>query len=223
MTDRVVVVGVGGIGTHLLTPLCRYLSYCGKEVSLALVDGDAFEPKNADRQSFAIFGNKAEVTSETLKQNFPSLLIEAKPLFVSDENVFLLIREGDTVLLCVDNHATRNLVSRHCASLENVRLISGGNEYTDGNVQVYIRQDGKDVTPPLTHLHPEIADPADKNPAEMSCEELSKNGAPQLIITNVLAAVLMLAAFWRIGKDPAITYTEQYFDLMTGMVRAVQR
>jgi len=32
----------------------------------------------------------------------------------------------DLVLLAVDNHATRKLVSDHCARLDNVCLISGG-------------------------------------------------------------------------------------------------
>ena len=70
-----------------------------------------------------------------------------------------LIGEGEVVFLMVDNHASRHLVSRHASTLADLSLISGGNDYEDGNVQVYIRQGGLDLTPSLARYHPEIAAP----------------------------------------------------------------
>jgi hypothetical protein len=122
----------------------------------------------------------------------------------------------------VDNHASRLLVSRHAATLRDLTLISGGNDYEDGNVQVYVRQNGADLTPSLTRYHPEIARPADRNPAELSCEELMAAGAPQLLFANLTVAALMLNAFyaWRQG---ALDYSEVYLDIVRNISRPVTR
>jgi len=223
--NQVKVIGIGGIGSHLVFPLCRYLDALSEKAYVTLIDGDQFEPKNSDRQEFFDFGNKAEVTAERFKTSFPELPIEAKPWYVTEENLFLCIKTRDVVFLCVDNHATRKLVSDYCKTLSNVLIISGGNEHTDGNVQIYLRKSGKDVTPSLTHLHPEIASPKDRNPAEMSCEELANNSAPQLIFTNFMVAACMLAAFWMVNSrgKKEVRYSEQYFDLETGCARSTMR
>jgi molybdopterin/thiamine biosynthesis adenylyltransferase len=221
---RIKIIGIGGIGTHLVSPLCRYLDSCEKGANITLLDGDQFELKNVNRQDFELFGNKAESIARKLLVQFQSLSIEAKPVFLTDENIFVFIKEGDIIFLCVDNHATRKLVSDYCQILKDVTLISGGNDYTDGNVQIFIRKEGENLTPPITHLHPEIENPKDKNPGEMSCEELSKNSSPQLIFTNLAATSHMLSAFWLIVSNKGeIRYTEQYFDILTGAVRPIKR
>lgn len=221
---QVKVVGLGGIGTHLIVPLCRYLSNLdgNADTSVTLIDGDEFDAKNVDRQNFTVFGNKAMVTAEIMRHSFPTLSVEAKPRYVTEENIFLFIKEGDLVFSCVDNHATRKLLSDYCQNLNNVVLISGGNEYSDGNIQVYVREDGEDVTPPITQFHPEIDKPGDRNPAELSCEELARSGTPQLIFTNFMVAGWMLSAFWLATKGD-LKYSEQYFDLETGMTRSIKR
>ncbi len=224
----ITVIGLGGIGSNLISPLCRYLDSLNEpEIRIVVIDGDAYEAKNADRQEFLDVGNKAEVTAARMRRDFPGLAIEAKPEYVTDENIFFMINNGDTVFLGVDNHATRKLVSDRCQELEEVTLISGGNELTDGNVQIYLRKGGNELTPPITHLHPEIAHPQDRNPAEMSCEELAASGVPQLIFTNLAAAVHMLSAFWMVsavlaGKQKLV-YSEQFFDVKTGNTQAFLR
>ncbi|MEK7642052.1 MAG: ThiF family adenylyltransferase [Patescibacteria group bacterium] len=222
------VIGLGGIGSHLMSPLCRHIDASREgQYSVTVIDGDRYEARNADRQEFLDVGNKAEVTAERMKRDFPGITIEAKPQFVTQENIFFMINEGDVVLLGVDNHATRKLVSDHCQTLADVVLISGGNELTDGNVQIYVRSKGADVVPPITYLHPEIERPSDRNPAELGCEELAQTGVPQLIFTNLTAAVLMLSAFRMVcaflSGSGKLVYSEQYFDLATGNTRAVLR
>lgn len=220
---NIVVVGAGGIGTHLLGPLCRYLDNTEDKPHILVLDGDQYELKNADRQSFSRIGNKAEVSVEQLRNMFPNLNIEAKPTFLTDENVDVYIGEGDIVLACVDNHATRLLLSSHCATLSDVMLISGGNDYSIGSVHVYIREKGRDKTPPLTYLHPEIAHPRDKRPDEMSCEELASAGVPQLIFANLSAAAAMLSTFWVVKTGKPLLFTEMFFDLERGTSRSADR
>ena len=171
-------IGIGGIGCALLPFLCRYLQYSGEPARLTLIDGDRFERGNAARQAFSGLGNKAEVKSRELAREFEAFSFRSVPEYVTEDNVARLIGEGEVVFLMVDNHASRNLVSRHAATLSDLTLISGGNDYEDGNVQVYVRQGGRDLTPSLTRYHPEIADPQDRNPAALSCEELMAAGAP---------------------------------------------
>ncbi len=215
-------IGIGGIGCALLPFLCRYLQYAGDAARLTLIDGDGFERANAPRQSFSHLGNKAEVKARELAPEFEALSFRAAPEFVTEANIARLVHSGDMVFLMVDNHATRNLVSRHAATLMDLALISGGNDYEDGNVQIYLRRGSQDLTPALTRYHPEIAQPQDRNPAELSCEELMAAGAPQLLFTNLTVAALMLNAFyaWRTGR---LKYSEVYLDILENQARPVAR
>jgi molybdopterin/thiamine biosynthesis adenylyltransferase len=216
------VIGIGGIGCALLPHLARYLQASRQPARLTLVDGDAFQARNGDRQAFCEVGNKAKVKATELARHFEELSVRAIPEFVTPENIGWIIRSADVVFLGVDNHKTRRLVSEHCQGLADVTLISGGNDYTDGNVQVYLRCGGRDVTLPLTRFHPEIADPKDRSPHEMSCDELLAEAAPQLLFMNLTVASAMLNAFyaWRTGK---LQYGEVYLDILEGKASPVVR
>jgi len=226
LTEKIIqeikAIGIGGIGCALLPFLCRYLQYSGEPARITLIDGDRFERGNAARQAFSGLGNKAEVKSRELAREYEALAFRSKPEYVTEDNVGRLIGEGEVVFLMVDNHASRHLVSRHVSSLADLSLISGGNDYEDGNVQVYIRQGGLDLTPSLTRYHPEIAAPQDRNPAAMSCEELMAAGAPQLLFANLMVASLMLNAFYAL-RQGGLNYSEVYLDIVQNVTRAVSR
>lgn len=215
-------IGIGGIGCALLPFLCRYLQYSEVRARLTLIDGDRFERRNAARQAFSRLGNKAEVKAVELAREFEVLSFRSIPEYVTDANVGRLIGAGEVVFLMVDNHASRNLMSRHAATLPDLTLISGGNDYEDGNVQIYVRQDGQDLTPSLARYHPEITTPQDKNPAALSCEELMEAGAPQLLFANLMVASLMLNAFYAIQQG-RLNYSEVYLDIVQNVSRAVTR
>jgi molybdopterin/thiamine biosynthesis adenylyltransferase len=219
---QIKVIGIGGIGCALLPHLARYLQTKGEAARVTLLDGDAFEARNADRQTFGRLGNKATVKAMELAQQFEGLSFRAVAEYVTPENVETTVGSGDVVFLGVDNHATRRVVSDRCEKLEEVTLISGGNDYTDGNVQVYLRRADRDVTLPLTRLHPEIADPKDRSPHELSCEELSRGAAPQLLFANLAVASAMLNAFYacEMGK---LQYGEVYLDILEGRANPVAR
>jgi len=243
MNLKVKVIGVGGIGSCLLPTLCRVLNYGSSmysfdEVDIHLIDGDDYEERNRDRQAFRDRGNKAEITKKMLEEDFPNLFLRTHPCYVEESNLGMLLSDGDVVFLCVDNHVTRRMVSRYCEDeLQNVVLISGGNDLEDGNVQVFIRKDGWNHTAPLDQNHPEIKEPTDKHPSE---EEEEREGcleqavaAPQLLIANNTAATLMLNAFHGLminGADSMgvfekahpFRYEEVFFDVPSNKVRAKQ-
>lgn len=226
---RAVIIGLGGIGTYLAEPVCRLLVYSKQykiigQKRVILVDGDAYEDRNRERQKFSLMTNKAEATKELIAASFPELEIEAKPYYADSQNIFLFVREGDVIFSAVDNHAVRKIISEHAETLSDVLLVSGGNDEVDGNVQIYERSGGKDLTPPITFLHPEIEFPKDRNPGEMGCEELALLGAaPQLLCVNMMIASMMLNVFnlWLFGWESP-PYREIYFDLKSGVCRPIK-
>ena len=144
MPIRVVVVGVGGIGCCLVPDLCRFLVHGDRysPIELALIDGDDYKPGDAARQAFRMTRNKAQETAERLAAEFPRISFRAVPCFLARDNVASQLRTGDVIFCCVDNHATRKLVSDRCGELDDVLLISGGNESYYGISQVYARRGG---------------------------------------------------------------------------------
>jgi len=227
MTDRmsIVVIGIGGIGGWLLRPLLRYLNYEFDQSEVTLIDGDEFESDNADRQSFSSLRNKAEERAEVFRQEFSSLRIRSQPEYVTDSNVFRHIQpRTDVVFLSVDNHATRKLVSDRCEQLNDICLISGGNDYTSGNVQIHLTRNGDNVTLPIgNQFHMEIMNPEDANPGERGCDEVVES-EPQLLMTNHFIASLMLNAFERfVSQGGDGLYDEVYADCRANKTRPVSR
>lgn len=217
---RVVVIGLGGIGSWVVQALAPFLNFSQETWTLVLVDGDEYEEKNRTRQCFDELGAKADVQVGWVARRFQKVRVEPIAQFLSDdgaEGTFPVkdaIRSGDIIFSCVDNHRTRKMIADHCATLRDVALISGGNEYTDGNVQVFVRRQGKDLTCRLEKYHTEFITPTDKAPYEMSCEELAAS-SPQLIFTNLTAATLMLNVFYAL-EQKAFKWDspEVYFDIV---------
>ncbi len=220
--SRIKLIGLGGIGCIVLAYLAIFLKSLDQAVRLVLIDGDKFEPGNAARMAFTEAGNKAEVkAAETLAMLGPSrLAVVAVPQYVTEASAAQLIRPGDYVLLCVDNHPTRRLVSDHCRTLRDVVLLSGGNDAvsppdqrgTYGNVQIYVRQEGKDRTASLTRFHPEIVQSQGSTPGEADCAQQALS-APQILFTNLAVASAMLNALfaYTCGR---LGYQEVQFDIL---------
>ena len=187
------ILGVGGIGGALAAPLCRYLQYTvnsDEPITITLIDGDKYERKNLDRQNCAwgdLNTNKAQAELEKLQAEFGTLDIEVYPSYITPMNIDSVIKDGDVVFCGVDNHKTRKVLADYAKTLDNIVIISGGNEMTDGGVQIFIKKDGKRITANLDEYHPEIADPKDKSPDEVGCAEMAPS-APQLYFMNMQVA-----------------------------------
>jgi hypothetical protein len=224
---RVVQIGLGGIGTPLARLVVHFLaSFREQEFRVVLCDGDAFEPDNAYRMDVPDFGNKAAAVARDLGQRFgrPGLHLRWVPEYLTVRNARKVITEGDLVLATVDNHATRKLIGDRCRRLRNVTLISGGNDGVEdgrrgtyGNVQVYARAGGRDLHPPLDRFHPEIARPADRNPADLDCLELAGAHAPQISLVNAAVATAMAGALLRLLMAPEKMYDEISLDIFEGV------
>ncbi len=222
--SRIKLIGLGGIGCIVLDNLAIFLRSLARPVRLVLIDGDKFEAANRQRMRFGTVGNKAEVkAAEAADWLGPTeVAVVPVPKFVTAENLEQLVRPGDIVFLCVDNHPTRKLVSDHCCKLADVTLFSGGNDGVEpphqrgtyGNVQVHVRKENQDITVPITRFHPEIANPKGKMPTDPDCARLALS-SPQILFTNLAVASAMLNAFfaWTCGR---LSYQEMKLDILDG-------
>ena len=216
------IVGLGGVGSIVLDFLAIFLRSLQIPLRLVLIDGDSFEPANQQRMRFSRGGNKAEVKAaemaSVLQDSDVTLL--AVPEFLNTGNLERLIREEDVLFLCVDNHATRRLVSEHCEQLENVVLFSGGNDGVElphkrgtfGNAQIAIRRDGKDLSAPITRFHPEIRNATGKPPSKTDCGQLAVSSR-QILMANLAVASALLNAFFAYSCG-RLTYQEVQFDIL---------
>ncbi len=224
------VIGAGGIGTILLDNLCRYLNYYTplitetSEISqddllftITIIDGDTYEDRNRNRQTFTSLGNKAETKALEMLRKFENLEIYHISQYVNSVNINEIIEEGDIILLCVDNHDTRRLFAQKIARMDNVILISGGNGYETGDALTCIRKDGENLTPAITEYHPEIEEGDGQHPETLGCEQLH-NVAPQLILANMGAAWLICCRFYKtcILAQMDDKICENNFDILTG-------
>lgn len=225
---RYLVIGLGGVGGLVLRLLVPFLRHDRREATVLCVDGDSFEPRNRARMWFEELGPKANVLAEELARDYGDrVALLPVPHYVTPRRAAWLIQERDVVFCTPDNHATRRLVERRCARLSDVALFSGGNDGvgdghtgTLGNVQVYLRAGGRDLTNPISTFHPEIAKPGDRVP-DAGCEART-HSAPQLLFTNAAVASALLGAFYAWSQG-ALEYEEAYLDLLSGRHIPVQR
>jgi molybdopterin/thiamine biosynthesis adenylyltransferase len=225
------IIGLGGIGQIVAVHLTRFLCSVPRAATVMLIDGDDFEHGNETRMLVPdYYRNKAESLQAELAGQCASseVTMVAVPEYVSPDNIDRLVPSGpgEFVLLCVDNHATRNLVGTHACGLDDICVISGGNDGvgrdgsgtmrhgTAGNVQIYIRAAGKEKTPSLMKFHPEIADPSDRLPEDAGCGELLAS-VPQILFANLCAASCMLSTWW-LHACAELDYCELVFDIRRG-------
>ena len=79
--------------------------------------------------------------------------------------------------------------------MRDIVLLAGGNDFDSGQVQAYVRKKGKDVLPPYTKVHPEMAHAKGRFPDDVSCSE-EQISEPQLLYANMLVATAMLCYLW---------------------------
>jgi hypothetical protein len=122
--------------------------------------------------------------------------------------------------MAVDNHWTRFVVDRHLATLDEVTLISGGNDETDGNVQLVRRRDGEFVDGSLAEIHAEIGRATETEFAARNGCERQVEERPQLVVTNLMVASAMLNCLWAVLERGSVSYSEVYLDVIANAMRS---
>lgn len=128
---RVLVVGCGGLGGHIIDQLARIgVGF------LRVVDGDVFEASNLNRQLLseaALLGaSKAIAAADRIRRVNPSIQVETVAEFLGQENAAQIIAGCDVVLDGLDNVESRLILASACKD--------AGIPYIFGAIQGWVAQ-----------------------------------------------------------------------------------
>ena len=111
---RVLVVGCGGLGGHLIDMLARI-----GIGAMRVVDGDVFEPSNLNRQLLSEVStlglSKAKAAAARVNRVNPEVEVEAVAEEMTEGNVHELLQGCDAVLDGLDNVESRRVLANACA------------------------------------------------------------------------------------------------------------
>ncbi len=190
---RILVVGCGGLGGHIVDQLARI-----GIGSLRVVDGDVFEESNLNRQllsSVPLLGiSKARAAAEHIARVNPEIAVEAVEAFLTEENAAELLDDCDMVLDALDNIPSRKILAAACSE--------AGVPYVYGAIQGWVAQAA-------------ISTPGDQLIEALYPEEIEISDKSVLSFTPALCASLQtsLCVKYLVGR-PVETGTVYYFDLL---------
>lgn len=202
------LIGCGGTGGYLASPLARLLSFHhAAESPITLCDGDEFEDGNRYRQLMAINDiNKNKAIALASQLSAQGLRSEVINDFANDAILSnWLLNAGDCPMLvvAVDNDATRKLVCQKLAAaksyLPSFFFISPGNDAGEGARPAEIKgqvlwwgwTEGQDFGLDPTQVYPNLENPPDPAPVRGECSAKAPS-QPQLIAANLMAAATTL-------------------------------
>ena len=130
-TKKVVVIGCGGLGGHIIDQLARI-----GVGAIRAVDGDVFEPSNLNRQllsQMSVLGrSKAHVAAEHIARINPHVKAEGIWTFLNEGNVHKLLSDCDIAVDALDNIPSRKILARACKE--------AGIPYVYGAIQGWVAQ-----------------------------------------------------------------------------------
>jgi len=222
---RVTAIGQGGIWSYLFEGGVRTLNF-GENMptEVVFVDGDQFSFTNIQRQSMTLDDEarmKAVVYAERVAaMGMTNLKVKPIMEFVTQKNIQRVIVPNSVVLSCVDNQKSRKLMAEYvrenAKKLNNFALISAANDETKCNAHAHLVFGGKEVTLGMDECHPEIKNPTDKNPGELSCEERARlPGGGQTIAANHKAAGFALEYLGMLLSGGNRTLADVNMDIVT--------
>ncbi|MBR0371319.1 MAG: HesA/MoeB/ThiF family protein [Methanobrevibacter sp.] len=133
---KITVIGCGGIGGETIEMLARM--GIGK---LVLVDKDAFDLSNLNRQTLAAISDlglvKSDVAKEKVRLINPYVNVETFNEHVDQNNISKVIGDSDIVIDALDNVLTRVIVSREARN-KGIPYIHGAIHGTMGQISVFL-------------------------------------------------------------------------------------
>ncbi|MBS4013574.1 MAG: HesA/MoeB/ThiF family protein [Bacteroidetes bacterium] len=120
---KVAVVGCGGLGGHIIEQLARLgIGH------ITAIDGDVFDVSNLNRQLLSNVENigqqKAIVAKEHIKKVNPEIILEAIPVFITDNNADEILKGHDVIVDALDSISARKIV-RRAADRLNTPMVFG--------------------------------------------------------------------------------------------------
>lgn len=212
---KVVLLGAGGTGGYIAPHLYRIASGAERPVQIVICDGDICEEKNLIRQNFVeqdIGRNKAAVLAQRYSAAFgvtcyykPNYVESISQLYdlISPEYIrnpyheFRLEAQRVVLIGAVDNNQSRKLCHEAFCQACDLIYIDAGNGKETGQVVCGVRQKWRTLFKPVASLYPDILQPEDKFPTELSCAERAVS-APQSIAANLMAATVVACYLYRL-------------------------
>lgn len=190
---RVLVVGCGGLGGHIIDQLARIgVGF------LRVVDGDVFEPSNLNRQLLSevplLGGSKAQAAADRIARVNPDITVDAVAEFMTEANACELLRGCDVVMDALDNIPSRRLLASACQE--------EGIPYVYGAIQGWVAQAG-------------VSMPGDNLIAKLFPAEVEIRDKSVLSFTPALCASMQTSLCVKLLAGRSVeTGTVYYFDLL---------
>ena len=190
---RVLVVGCGGLGGHIIDQLARI-----GVGSIRAVDGDVFEETNLNRQllsSVPLLGvNKAKAAADHIGRVNPEVTVEAVGEFLTEANAAALIAGCDIVMDALDNVQSRKILAAACSK--------AGIPYVYGGISGWVAQAA-------------VSMPGDDLIGKLFPEEVELRDKSVLSFTPALCASMQTALCVKLLAGRAVeTGTIFYFDIL---------
>ena len=191
---RVLVVGCGGLGGHIIDQLARVgIGY------LRVVDGDVFEETNLNRQllsNVTLLGTaKARAAAGHVARVNPETAVDAVEEYLTEDNAAQLVSGCDVAMDALDNISGRKVLAAACEE--------AGIPYVYGAIQGWVAQAA-------------VSMPGDQLMEILYPEEIELRDKSVLSFTPALCASMQTALCVKLltgrGVDPGTVY---YFDLLS--------
>jgi len=203
---KVCVVGIGGLGSTIVTQLA------GMGIGLLrIVDRDVVERANIHRQSIfdvnSIGMAKVEAAEKRIREINPDVAVEALPFSINDFNVEQIVEGMNVVLDGLDSFSTRRVVNRACVKL-GVPYVFGSAMEMFGNVSTIIPGE----TPCLDCFLP-------RREPSVTCATVGVH--PSLV--SIIASMEVSEAIKIItGRKPSLKNKLLFFDLRNIFLETVE-
>lgn len=230
---NIVCVGCGGTGSFFIKEFARFMStYTGQNqaISLAVIDGDRVEHNNLKRQCFMeedINSFKATTMVSAVKDCFQVNEVYSYPFYLDRKEQLNEIygtlhelgprnhgygcKQVDILIGCVDNHRARQVMHAYFKKCSTIFYFDSANEFSNGEVVFGGKNKGKIIGQPRAFYFPGILKSRAKGASEMSCGAINKT-SPQHIVTNMLAANILLGKLIPLITDGTVSLGISYFD-----------
>ena len=197
---RILVVGCGGLGGHIIDQLARI-----GVGTIRAVDGDVFEETNLNRQLLSdmahLGSSKASAAAAHIARVNPDVAVEAVGKFLTEANAPALIAGCDVVMDALDNVQSRRILASACEA--------AGIPYVYGAIQGWVAQAA-------------ISMPGDGLMAKLFPEEVEIRDKSVLSFTPALCASMQTALCVKLLTGRAVEAgTVYYFDLLNQEFEAI--
>tara|TARA_B110001450_G_scaffold500_1_gene627 strand:+ start:554 stop:1309 length:756 start_codon:yes stop_codon:yes gene_type:complete len=141
MSSKVLVVGIGGLGS----PICEFLSRAGIGL-LGIVDDDKVSLSNLHRQSLYKSSDigkfKVKIAKDKIKKINPNTKVAAYKFRLNSNNFKKIINDYEYIIDGSDNFTTKFLLNDFCLRFKKI-LVTGAISKFDGHVFTFNFKDKK--------------------------------------------------------------------------------